>query len=136
MAYRLENWSYVTAHQNKGKSGLHGDVYGHPKIPDGKTIVTSTIVDYDETFNLFITISGSHYELGEIDTEYDAMCPGAIDRLVKMAKNQKHNATVHAENVSVKKRKPPKVTEDDISDWLNEDTGSEPELSYDEEEEK
>jgi len=121
--YRLEHWSYVTAHQHNGNSGLCGGVHGHPKFPDDKTIVTSPIEEYDAEEDAFITRSGSRYKLGDIDPEYNEMYPGAKERLIMAIRHKKRSETMHAENTLSIKKEPPKknATEDDVADWLKDD---------------
>ena len=47
---------------------ISGFVYGHPKFPDGRGIVTSRIVNV--TKRRVTTLSGSQYFLGRIDLSY------------------------------------------------------------------
>jgi len=42
---RIENWRFV---QVEGKHKLYGDVYGHPRIGDGKGVFTSSVLEIDE----------------------------------------------------------------------------------------
>jgi hypothetical protein len=85
---RLENWSY------RVKAGIYdapetftthlvGTVYGHQnpqRHPDGKRIVTSRLVSIEG--DLVVTKSGSKFELGEADPDYEKEFPNAKQRLL------------------------------------------------------
>lgn len=72
MHYKLENWSVQTTNPylplEASKAYLAGDVYGHPKYPDGHRILTSRPIKVDG--RVITTYSGSVYELGEPDPKY------------------------------------------------------------------
>lgn len=81
---RLEDWGVVghddpyTAPECR-KYRLHGKVYGHPRFKDGDSVTTSSI---DKTEGkLILTRSGSKYELGKVNSEYEALYPNAEERL-------------------------------------------------------
>lgn len=88
MPYKLENWSFVTPNIYRapelGGQIFHGNVYGHPHFPDGSSINTSEIVG--RKGQLFQTYSGSLYELGKVDAEYEKQFPEALNRLMKSVK--------------------------------------------------
>lgn len=84
---RIENWKVVV----RGDSYiapelmdqcLHGNVFGHPKKPDGSEVTTSAIVGWDANTRTVITKSGTHYLCGEIDPEYEKVYPDARQRMV------------------------------------------------------
>jgi hypothetical protein len=83
----LENWSIVNINDNPYDpsemiiQALHGIVYGHYNFQDGSHITTSRIKAYKN--GKIVTVSGSEYDLGEIDPEYEALYPNARDRLIK-----------------------------------------------------
>jgi len=58
---RIENWyppfGLVEA--------LTGDVYGHPRFPEGHFVRTSKIVGFEIDGSVVLTKSGSRYILGE-----------------------------------------------------------------------
>lgn len=80
---RLENWSAVRGAYKAPEQGgyLIGDVYGHPTRPDGRCIRTSTIVKIDPVAETIETRSGSIYELGKVDPDYEKVFPGARARV-------------------------------------------------------
>jgi len=83
---RLEDWS-VTFKADPYqapeliRSRLQGKVYGHQRFEDGTFIFTSPIVRGEHL--LIITESGTCYELGKIDPEYEKKFPDATNRLFK-----------------------------------------------------
>jgi hypothetical protein len=82
---RLDNWSVVNDGDpykapEQQESRLHGNAFGHPRFDDGKTITTSAILTKDG--DLILTRSGSRYELGDIDPEYEKIYPNARKRLI------------------------------------------------------
>jgi hypothetical protein len=87
---RLENWSVVFSETDPylapelQKIALHGNVYGHPRFDDGSSVTTSTIKELRG--ELIITNSGSEYELGEVDPEYEKRYPEARQRIFKSLK--------------------------------------------------
>ena len=80
---RLENWAIVGSNPYYPPECqslcLKGDVYGHELHFDGKCIRTSTIEGIEG--ELVKTYSGSLYELGEVNPEYEALYPNAKERL-------------------------------------------------------
>lgn len=63
------------------KTCLCGNVYDHPRFPDGKLVRTSEIVG--KRGGRVCTYSGSQYRLGAMDTIYDQLYPDARRRLMK-----------------------------------------------------
>ncbi len=55
-------------------------MYGHPNHDDGKEVSTSRIINVDD--GLVFTKSGSVYELGSVDPDYELEYPGARKRLL------------------------------------------------------
>jgi hypothetical protein len=93
MKIQLKNWSF-TANGDDGYKApeqlipcLQGNVYGHPnpKHHDGKFIVTSKLIG--KRNGLAITQSGSEYELGDVDPNYEKAFPNAKDRLFTQLKD-------------------------------------------------
>ena len=72
---RLENWSI---RWRGNRQCLGGNVYGHPEHKDGQPIVTSPI--NGNQGGRVQTRSGSDYELGAVDPEWERRFPGARDR--------------------------------------------------------
>jgi hypothetical protein len=70
----IENWCLRSFHFsmiNKYEPGcfLHGEISGHLVISDCKGI-TSPLVELDLVAKTAVTLSGSHYTLGEPDAHY------------------------------------------------------------------
>lgn len=72
---RLENWSVIHKYElnsyyppEANPCCLRGTVYGHHRLEDGKSIVTSRIVGGKG--RTIRTASGTEYELGEVDPDY------------------------------------------------------------------
>jgi hypothetical protein len=90
---KLENWSFTA----KGDDGykapeqlipcLQGNVFGHsnPKHHDGKFIVTSKLIG--KRNGHVVTQSGSEYELGDVDPNYEKAFPNARARLMVQLKD-------------------------------------------------
>ena len=80
---RLENWSLTHGLYQAPEQGCHliGNVYGHPTRPDGRRVRTSTVVRIDRITETIETRSGSIYELGEVDPDYERMFPDARKRV-------------------------------------------------------
>lgn len=84
---RIENWSITwTLNQTNPYSApelshkaVCGLVYGHPSFPDGHSIQTSRIVSIDD-YGVLTTGSGSVYQLGKVDPNYEAKYPNALAR--------------------------------------------------------
>lgn len=85
---KLENWSF-TAKGNDGFKApeqlipcLQGNVFGHsnPKNHDGKFIATSRLMG--KRNGRVVTQTGSEYELGEVDPNYEKAFPNAKERLL------------------------------------------------------
>lgn len=81
---RLENWAVVNTDPYRApedqKPHLSGKVYGHPRFEDGHDIVTSHIVSIDAVNHTVTTNSGSVYELGTVDPEWEKQFPDAANR--------------------------------------------------------
>ena len=79
----IENWSLVMTNPYQAPEcqspSLAGEVHGHPKRPNGQAITTSPIKKIKG--NLVETASGSFYELGKMDPEYEKRYPDALARL-------------------------------------------------------
>lgn len=89
---KLENWSF-TAKGNDGFKApeqlipcLQGNVFGHsnPKNHDGKFIATSRLMG--KRNGRVVTQTGSEYELGEVDPNYEKAFPNARERLFTQLK--------------------------------------------------
>lgn len=83
---RIEGWSVVGSWDPYMAPELQcvrlmGHVYGHPMHHDGKDVVTSRIVG--EINDEIVTASGSRYVLGSVSAEYEALFPGAQERLLR-----------------------------------------------------
>lgn len=81
----MENWAVVEDYDpykapEDRKARLQGTVYGHPKHDDGKVLVTSSIQKIDLVNRTVTTMSGSVYELGAVDPEWEAQFPDAENR--------------------------------------------------------
>ena len=87
---KLTNW-FITSDSNPYlapeliTSKLVGVVTGHDAFTDGEMVVTSPIVG--SKGDLIITKSGTLYELGEVDREYENKYPGARERVLKAIKS-------------------------------------------------
>jgi hypothetical protein len=90
MTYKMENWSIITTNPYRapelGGQMIHGSVYGHPKFPDGSHITTSEIIG--RKGELLETYSGSLYELGSIDPQYEKNFPNAFSRIMHSLKER------------------------------------------------
>ncbi len=91
---KLENWALVSTNPylapEASKLLLTGNVYNHPKFKDGESVTTSPIDRLENDF--IITYSGSKYELGEIDPQYEKLFPNAKERLFNSLKRRNNNA--------------------------------------------
>jgi hypothetical protein len=85
---RLESWAFGIHYNDEytapeaGNPVFYGKVYGHPKHADGALIRTSTVVGFS-TEGKIITRSGSVYELGVVNPEYEKRFPDAQARMMK-----------------------------------------------------
>lgn len=82
---KLENWSLIPSKPfavpvDRERVRLCGKVYGHPTRPDGALMLTSRVVAVKDC--LVATKSGSCYELGEPEAEYEARFPNAKQRVL------------------------------------------------------
>lgn len=84
---RIENWSIIAGDSNPylapemRRRYIFGNVFGHPKFSDGKSIRTSHIIGIEGQYVL--TKSGSRYELGNPHPDYEAKFSDAKKRLFK-----------------------------------------------------
>lgn len=81
---RLENWSVVEDLSDpymapELRARISGKVYGNPKFKDGTVILISRAVG--RVGNDILTQSGSRYELGDVDPEYEKIFPDAKNRI-------------------------------------------------------
>jgi hypothetical protein len=83
---RIENWSIVCSDYidpykapEMYSSRICGEVYGNGNFDDGTVVTTSKIISVRG--DIVITHSGSEYELGEVDAEYEKQFPNARERL-------------------------------------------------------
>jgi len=88
---RIENWSFGMHAETPYDPPeiwvprFNGDVYGYPGRADGENILTSALIGYDDKTGEFICQS-RRYVLGKADAPYEAMFPGAKERIVISAK--------------------------------------------------
>ena len=79
---KLENWSTILYVDGKNdRVVLHGYVYGHPRHKDGKEVSTTEFKLCTDD-GLIQTQSGTVYELGAVDPEYEKLFPDARRRLM------------------------------------------------------
>ena len=83
MSYKLENWSVCSTGDmytppELRRPVLQGQVYGHPNFEDGAPLTSSYIVKMEG--ELVVTRSGSKYELGTVDPEWEKAFPNAAER--------------------------------------------------------
>lgn len=83
---RIENWSMISSVDlymapELRQFALSGEVYDHPQHENGKSVTTSPLVKLVDTDKIQ-TFSGSIYELGTVDPEYEKMYPNARQRLL------------------------------------------------------
>lgn len=86
---RIEDWSVVSdadpyTAPELIRPQLRGHVYGHPKFEDGHLVHTSYIKEVKD--GKVITASGSEYELGVVDPDYEKLFPNARERVLKNIK--------------------------------------------------
>lgn len=62
---------------------LVGKVFGHSRFPDGTKISTSMIRKIEN--DIVFTESGSQYNLGDVDPNYEKEYPNAKERLLTQA---------------------------------------------------
>ena len=86
---KLERWSVVGRPVNEydppelWAQCLSGTVTGHPRKPDGSVVTTSQVAGVEQG-RYVRTGSGSLYELGEVNPEYEARFPNARERVLAM----------------------------------------------------
>jgi hypothetical protein len=84
---RLENWSLIASPDSPYEAPelktahLLGKVFNHHRFKDGELVRTSAL--QGRIADLILTASGSLYELGEPDENYDALYPDVKNRLMK-----------------------------------------------------
>ena len=87
MKTQLKNWSFGSQGDDFYQSPeqmvpcLQGNVFGHPnpRHHDGKFIVTSRLIG--KRNGLAMTQSGTEYELGDVEPNYEKRFPNAKERL-------------------------------------------------------
>lgn len=81
---KLESWSIIALFGHAYEPPelavrhLRGIVFGHPHFDDGTRVITATITSIQD--ECFVTRSGSIYELGEPDPDYEKAFPNAKQR--------------------------------------------------------
>ena len=86
---RINNWSIVGdtySAPELQRLCLKGEVYGHPRIEDGEMVKTSSIKGLDGEH--IISYSGTKYQLGSVDPDYEKLYPGAKERLLKVLRKK------------------------------------------------
>jgi len=104
---KLENWSLVGAPANYGfiypdftedvPFKVWGKVYESEDFPDGTFISTSIISRYSDTH--VITQNGKRYELGEINSDYNAFIK-AVKNNIPVLKNWEFNGSPEKKMIS------------------------------------
>ena len=79
---RIEDWAVIES-PFTGETHLSGKVYGHPTYRDGVSVVSSSIVGGNAKEKVIITMSGSHYTLGQVNENYEKIFPNAEERVWK-----------------------------------------------------
>lgn len=85
---RLENWSLVDepySAPEENRIRLAGTVYDREGFQDGEKVITSRPKQVTEDDKV-VTFTGSIYELGEVDPEYEKLYPNARERLLSSLK--------------------------------------------------
>lgn len=89
---KLENWVLVAPNSTPYDApetlrfSIQGEVFGHPKRPDGDKITTSTIIGKGPEPDSIRTYSGSVYVLGEPSPDYEKKFPGGKERFFNALK--------------------------------------------------
>ena len=87
---KIENWAIVGlnpyAAPEVQSECIVGIIYGHPKHDDGKRVRTSRIVRASE--GVITTKTGSIYELGEVNKEYEEEFPNARERIFAIGRGE------------------------------------------------
>ena len=89
---KLENWALALVYNNTFR--LQGTVYGNPKFPDGRGVMTSEVESITQN-NEVVTRSGSVYELGDPDPLYEQLYPNAKERLFDALRKRTIEETQH-----------------------------------------
>lgn len=94
-AVRLENWSVCVREDpycppELLTQHLQGEAYGHPRFPDGERVTTTPIVRVSPE-GIVATASGSRYQLGAVNPDYEAQYPNALNRVRLNAPAQGHS---------------------------------------------
>lgn len=92
----LNNWSLVSCGGIYDAPELYsfhleGQVTNHPRFPSGHPVTTSRVIGYvedNETGLLVLTKSGSAYQLGQVDPDYEKAFPNAEQRFVTSLKEE------------------------------------------------
>lgn len=85
---RIENWVVIATVNNPyaapetQRFSLQGEVFGHTRFKDGTSVTTSSI-DGKNDKNEILTVSGSSYELGKVNPDYEQKFPDAKMRLLR-----------------------------------------------------
>lgn len=72
---------------------LTGNVYGHPKQPDGKLVSTSPLIG--RLGDKVVTQSRTEYDLGEPLSDYEAQYPNAKSELLGSLERLEVNQELH-----------------------------------------
>ena len=89
---KLENWALALVYNNTFR--LQGTVYGNPKFPDGRGVMTSEVESITQN-NEVVTRSGSVYELSDPDPLYEQLYPNAKERLFDALRKRTIEETQH-----------------------------------------
>lgn len=91
---KLDNWALVSIPDpykppETMKQYLHGEVSGNPKFVNGSSITTSRFVGITRKDGKYYgrTNSGSLYELGHVNPEYEKTYPDALNRLINRSES-------------------------------------------------
>lgn len=90
---RIEQWGVVPLHVDPYQPpeclahGIHGVVSGHKSFKDGDEITTSAVISVRHNAATgevsIITASGSVYDLGEVNSDYEKQFSNARERFIK-----------------------------------------------------
>lgn len=86
---KLKDWQVVIGNDphktpEEQKPSLKGRCFDHPMYVNNSIITTSHIIGKQN--GLVITVSGSAYELGNPERDYEKLLPKAKDQLMKALK--------------------------------------------------
>lgn len=83
---KLDNWRAISGicdaspGPEQGLLRLRGTVTGHPRCEDGREVTTSLVLSRQG--ECIVTQSGSHYDLGKPNSDYESQFPNARERLL------------------------------------------------------